>query len=340
MIFSALVLAPLLRVVYSLLPSAGPVFFAAQLIGNLIIFWIALGLESFTKEMQIGTYIVVIAVALLLRVGPGVQEDQVFEDLITKPWAAAWSIVLMVSMVITAIPLIPGVYDVAKFDAWKRYAILLTVRGTAFAINLTTGRALILKAPRVWIIVSVIIKVISGAICTRAIVIQSTAVEQASFVPLNAVMTLFVNALTGIIIWEDWRVVGDWIGYIVYFCFLSLAVVCCWAIYHSCLKLILKPSVQGFQRHEKMDDVSFSRASRAIALSGSRSSRRRKRTNLESQSYRFQRLHVDVPLWNECTPREKHGYPYSTSILPIGRCNQMDHECRFTHMGHRSATSQ
>jgi hypothetical protein len=42
-------------------------------------------------------------------------------------------------------------------------------------------------------------------------------VEQASFVPLNAVMTLFVNAITGIIIWEDWRVVGDWTGYVCVF---------------------------------------------------------------------------------------------------------------------------
>lgn len=197
--------------------SAGPVFFAAQLIGNLLIFWIVLGLESFTKEMQIGTYIVVIAVALLLRVGPGVQEDQVFEDLITKPWAAIWSLVLIVAMLISALPVIPGLYDLTNFSMWKRYAILLTVRSTAFAINLTTGRALILKAPREWIIISVVIKVLSGIIYTRAIVVQSTVVEQASFVPLNAVLTLFVNALTGIIIWEDWRVIGDWTGYVCVF---------------------------------------------------------------------------------------------------------------------------
>jgi hypothetical protein len=148
---------------------AGPIFFAAQLIGNLIIFYSVLGIENFTKEMQIGTYVVVVAVALLVRVGPGTQDDQVFEDLITRPWAAGWFLFLMAAMIITTVPIIPKCYDISNLPGWKRYATLLMVRATAFAINLTTGRALILKAPRGWIIASVIIKVLSGAIYTRAI---------------------------------------------------------------------------------------------------------------------------------------------------------------------------
>lgn len=196
---------------------AGPVFFASQLIGNLVIFWVVLGLESFTKEMQVGTYVVCIATVLLLRVGPGTQDDQVFEDLISKPWSIAWAIVLLVGMLATAIPLMPRFFDFHKFSVAKRYAILLVVRATAFAINLTTGRALVLQAPRRWIIWSLVIKGLSGLIYARAIVVQSTVVEQSSFVPLNAVSTLFVNAVTGIIIWEDWRNIGDWTGYVCVF---------------------------------------------------------------------------------------------------------------------------
>lgn len=30
----------------------GPCFFAAQLLANLVVFWIVLGLEAFSKEMQ------------------------------------------------------------------------------------------------------------------------------------------------------------------------------------------------------------------------------------------------------------------------------------------------
>ena len=46
-----------------------------------------------------------------------------------------------------------------------------------------------------------------------AIVVQSTTVQQNTFVPLNATCIITVNALTGIIIWEDWRVVQNWLGY-------------------------------------------------------------------------------------------------------------------------------
>jgi len=165
--------------------------------------------------MQIGTYVITVAVALLVRVGPGVQEDQDFEVLITKPWAATWALILCIAMFLSAVPLIPGRFEISKIQKqWKRSAVLLTARASAFTLNLTTGRALILKAPTAWIIASVILKVISGIIYTRAIVVQSTAVKQAVFVPLNTVTSLFVNGITGIIIWEDWKVVGDWTGYV------------------------------------------------------------------------------------------------------------------------------
>jgi hypothetical protein len=48
----------------------GPIFFAAQLLANLIVFWIVLGLESFSREMQIGTYVIVISVILVRMMIP------------------------------------------------------------------------------------------------------------------------------------------------------------------------------------------------------------------------------------------------------------------------------
>ena len=64
---------------------------------------------------------------------------------------------------------------------------------------------------------AIVLKVSSGAVQTYAIVVQSTAVTQAKFVPLNASALIIVNALTGMIIWQDWLVVGNWIGYICIF---------------------------------------------------------------------------------------------------------------------------
>jgi hypothetical protein len=47
-------------------------------------------------------------------------------------------------------------------------------------------------------------------------------VEQSKFVPLNATLIILVNAVTGIIIWEDWRVVQSWIGTVVSFALLGI----------------------------------------------------------------------------------------------------------------------
>lgn len=62
--------------------------------------------------------------------------------------------------------------------------------------------------------VSLLLKMMSGGIITYALIVQSTAVTQAKFVPLNALALIIVNALTGMIVWEDWRNVGNWVGYV------------------------------------------------------------------------------------------------------------------------------
>ena len=201
----------------------GPVFFAAQLVANLIVFWIVLGLEAFSREMQIGTYIVVISVILLIVNGPGTQSyvNQTFEDFITRVYAFSWSILLLVGMMIT------GTYITFRDlhnqqRQYVRFAILLIARGTAFSLNLTTGKALVLSQSKSWLITNIVIKILSGAIYTKAIVVQSTAVSQKTFVPINAVFIILVNALTGIIVWEDWRVVSSWLGYTCVFLLMAL----------------------------------------------------------------------------------------------------------------------
>jgi hypothetical protein len=42
-------------------------------------------------------------------------------------------------------------------------------------------------------------------------------------VPLNATTLMLVNAITGIIVWEDWRIVENSVGYVCVFLLLALA---------------------------------------------------------------------------------------------------------------------
>lgn len=172
--------------------------------------------------MQIGTYVIVVAVVLLIVNGPASQDygDRTFQSLITEIYALAWSLILFLSMMVTGVILV--FVDLHKCRQWFKISVLLIARATGFALNLSTGKALILPMDKFWLTVNIIVKVVSGIIYTRAIVVQSTAVQQKIFVPMNAALIVFINALTGIIIWEDWRVVQNWTGYICVFLLLAL----------------------------------------------------------------------------------------------------------------------
>lgn len=220
-----------------------PTFLAAQLLANMVLYGIVLGLESFTKDMRIGTYVIVIGAVLLPVVGPQIQNDQHIWALLTNILGGAWSILLLVGMLGSGSLLVLAIkcpcsnksHDtpdedvkensqsataidmIAKFpNEWHRVAILLVARATSFTVNLTVSKMMILDVSREVFILSLVLKILSGAVMTFGIVVQSTSVTQGTFVPLNATFTILVNALTGIIVWEDWRViegVQQWIGY-------------------------------------------------------------------------------------------------------------------------------
>ena len=59
---------------YGPISIVGPIFLSSQLLANMLVFGWLLGLESFNKDMRIGTYVVVTAVVLLPIVGPTAQD--------------------------------------------------------------------------------------------------------------------------------------------------------------------------------------------------------------------------------------------------------------------------
>jgi hypothetical protein len=210
-----------------------PTFLAAQLLANMVLYGVVLGLESFTKDMRIGTYVIVIGAVLLPVVGPAAQDDQAAWDLLTRPFSATWSLILVIAMIASATLMTlalsckgatdPREHKPTYVDMDKRFpnvvhriVILLVARATSFTINLTVSKVMILDVPKYAFIIALILKILSGAVMTFGIVVQSTSVPQGTFVPLNATFTIIVNALTGIIIWEDWKVmysIDQWIGY-------------------------------------------------------------------------------------------------------------------------------
>ena len=198
----------------------GPTFLCSQLVTNMFVFGFLLGLESFTKDMRVGTYVVVLAVTLLLAVGPDAQEDQDISFLINHWYSLAWGALLVLCMVVSTTLL--RLLDVPKLVEWRKMALLVAARASALSVNLTVSKVMILDVTPAILVTAIVLKIASGVIITQALIVQSTAVTQARFAPLNASMSIVVNAFTGIIVWEDWRVVGSWVGYVCVFLYLLL----------------------------------------------------------------------------------------------------------------------
>eukprot|EP00980_Cylindrotheca_fusiformis_P008103 scaffold1727_cov133-Cylindrotheca_fusiformis.AAC.6 len=212
-----------------------PFFYSSTLLSNMVIFGLFLG-EEFNKPMQVGTHVIVLAVILLPVVGPTVSPEQQFDVLIKHWYSILWLFILLVVTLVTGGILIlqasPDNTTTAKgtnnknvfmtnYSPQRRRDILLLCRAASISIDLTVSRSLVLGPPNSFILASLIAtKLISGNLYTYAIVVQSYAVEQAQFVPLNATMVIAVNAITGILIWEDEP--QSWYGYICVFWLLGI----------------------------------------------------------------------------------------------------------------------
>ena len=199
-----------------------PFFFSSCLLCNILV--VGLLQEPFTKIMRVGTYVIVVSVILLPSVGPQLQDGQTLTTILQPWYTVVWFVGLCSAALVTALVLV--LTDLAQYPTpFFRYGILFTARASSLCVNLTVSRLLVLDPPsRMWVIFLVGTKLITGAIYTYAIVIQSMAgvVEQATFVPINATLIIVLNALTGCIIWEDWKTISSWSGYVCVFALLGL----------------------------------------------------------------------------------------------------------------------
>ena len=196
---------------YGPISIVGPIFLSSQLLANMLVFGWMLGLESFNKDMRIGTYVVVTAVVLLPIVGPTAQDGQNVEELLSTLPSLIWTCLNVGGMFVGTACLL--LFDIANLKQSYRMVLLLSVRATAFTVNLTVSKVFVLNVSVTLLAVSILLKVLSGAIITYALVLQSTSVSQAVFAPLNASTLIFVNAVTGMLIWQDYLVVSSWVGY-------------------------------------------------------------------------------------------------------------------------------
>merc|ERR1712157_219183 len=199
-----------------------PVILSSQLVFNMIMFGDLLRTEKILKEARMGTYTVALAAILLPIVGPSVQENQDIIELIYQPRSVLLIGITSITIVVAFPFMIMEDMRFARIKASEGYtgveystpsfitnvltqSISQVMQSTAAKMfDLVTGQMLVMTVT-VWIITTIT--------QTVAIFQQGTTVKQSTFIPMNTMATVLLNAIFGMVVWEDWKVVQSWNGY-------------------------------------------------------------------------------------------------------------------------------
>ena len=209
-----------------------PVQTGSQLLFNVIAMGIVLKMRAFNKAQRTGTYVVFFSVLSLIDAGPDTQDGQDVMELLSHPVASAWSIFVSISLVSAAIGTIQLLRhenearradqdrqdeneenDMTNYYRKDSFFVLLagvTLSNVAMA---TSGKALS-SVRGFQFVVAFTYYLVSSLLGLVFSVTSATACDQGFFTPACSVALVVVNFLTGLIIWEDWRVMDTWVGYI------------------------------------------------------------------------------------------------------------------------------
>ena len=199
-----------------------PTVLAALLVSNLIILGGIMKKGDLKKSTQVATFYCAFAVVILPLVGPGVQEGQDIEELLMKPHALAWSVLLTSVFFLSTIYML--VNDLKRGGSFVAQTCLLAVGVTASVLSGTVAKAMSTTSgsAKIALLLYYIMLQLSWVVenIYQALFVTSFTF----FVPLYSVLSLSLNAVTGMVVWEDWRVVASWPGYVSIFSMLVLSI--------------------------------------------------------------------------------------------------------------------
>lgn len=193
---------------------AVPVQTGACLLFNVIAMGIVLKMRAFDKSQRTGTYVVLFSVLSLIDVGPGVQDNQDALQLLSTPNAIGWCIFIMSLMLVSAIGTLALLRNGESFLKTS-YATTILVIGTCMSnVSMATSSKTFASLKGSAFVVALVLYLIATVVGVLFSVVSSTACDQGIFTPLSSVALIITNMITGIIVWEDWRVINMWTAYI------------------------------------------------------------------------------------------------------------------------------
>jgi len=210
---------------------------AAQLIANMLLEMLLVK-KNFNNQRRVGTFIVAVAIAELIDVGPKPidAKDQDVFSLIFEPPAIAFEIFLVCAFVIGIILLWcekrrtknSGAVGTLRTDPLRQGVAnnhthhLLAVKGMvgyllaqASTIVATTsiGKCLGLFTVGWHKYLTLAAYIAISAITVIVATWAAERVDMSVYVPLYAFTKLSINCFAGICIWQDWKTITSWVAY-------------------------------------------------------------------------------------------------------------------------------
>jgi hypothetical protein len=233
---------------------AVPVQTGSMLLFNVIAMGLVLKMRTFDKVQRTGTYVTFFSVLSLIDVGPSTQDGQDVVKLLSHPGAMTWSLFVSAGLIMSTmgtIQLLKGERENEEDGNSSRHVSIggdnsilgsnnsILVVGTTNNNN-TTNNSLGEKESFMILLVGATLSNVAMATSGKCLgyltgfqfsiaflyyvvaallgllfsVTSATACDQGIFTPACSVALVIVNWFTGILIWEDWRVMDTWVGYI------------------------------------------------------------------------------------------------------------------------------
>lgn len=208
-----------------------PVRVSAQLLFNLLFFGY-LGVEEPSTDLKFGTFMVVSGAIFLPMFGPTIQQDQTFNDLLSEPLSLYWSIAISVIAAFAGFISLRFFIAKCSIDSVQnqfKFQVLLIARISSAVLSTSASKFLI-SAPGNFQMIFFIYIMCSFVIMIVAF-LQVSEINDAHFVSASGCGVQLLNAMTGIIVWQDWRVVQSWAGYAI-----AMAQIIAGVYYISCLE--------------------------------------------------------------------------------------------------------
>lgn len=195
-----------------------PTVMVAKLLFNLMVMGSVLHMEAFSKAQKVGTYCIAAAIITLPDVGPTEQPNQDAIALVSEPPAIIWGGVLMAASLLCCVGM--GVLEVRrkkhpdKPAASERVELLVytTAQVCSAVVGTSTSKMLALVETQ-YVPYLIATAIVFAAINVVSLIFAAKVVDQGLFVPATILGTLVVNMVTGLVIWQDWRVITKWIAY-------------------------------------------------------------------------------------------------------------------------------